>query len=175
MNKWIRTTQLTLSTLMVNAVLSCSNYYLIGSFSPGTAYLCKTFLSSWTNYITVNSRLVKAQHNAAGKWLLVDWLTITILLADNNDQPDLIHLFIPVRPKYGFVNEWNQSQVCFSRNIVSEAIISIKQYGKQLSLLIDFSSCQSTYSKSIWISGAAATHSELFLTQPIPLPSSLGV
>ena len=38
-------------------------------------------------------------------------------------------------------------------NIVSaaalEAIICITKYGKQLSLLIDFSSCRSTYSKSI--------------------------
>ena len=73
MNKWIGITHLALHKLKANTVLKkcCCNYYLIGqrSFSPRTAYPCKIFLNSRTNYNSVNSALVRAQRHAIRKWL----------------------------------------------------------------------------------------------------------
>ena len=74
-NKWNWISHLALHKLMANAVLKkcCCKYDLIGqwSFSPGTAYPCKIFLSSRTNYNSVNGTLVNAQCYAARKWLLL--------------------------------------------------------------------------------------------------------
>ena len=71
MNEWIGITHLALHKLMANTVLKmcCCDFYLIGqwSISPGTAYICEIFLSSRTNYNSVNSTLVKAHRHAARK------------------------------------------------------------------------------------------------------------
>ena len=71
MNKWIGITHLAFHKLMENTVLKmcCCDLYLIGqwSFGPGTAYPCEIFLSSRTNYNSVNGTLVKAQRHAARK------------------------------------------------------------------------------------------------------------
>ena len=73
--------------LMANFVMGAVLLYQLSEwstkFSPGTAYPCKFFLCSQTNYNSANGTLVKAQCNAAGKWLLLlsnSWTDITLLL-----------------------------------------------------------------------------------------------
>ena len=84
--QWIGIICLALRKLMANTVLKkcCRDYYLIGqrSFSPGTAYPCKIFLSNRTNYSSVNGTLVEAQRDSARKWLLLlsnSWTDMTEL------------------------------------------------------------------------------------------------
>ena len=69
MNKWIG---ITVHKLAANPMLKlcCRNYYLLGlwrlpCFSPGTAYACKIFISSRTNYHSVNGMLAEAYRHCA--------------------------------------------------------------------------------------------------------------
>ena len=70
-----RITWIALYKLMANTVcMMCSfssSFDGHRNFSTGTAYLCKIFISSRTNYIAVNWALVNAQNTAATKWLLL--------------------------------------------------------------------------------------------------------